>query len=63
MINEVCTNPVTTDNAPDGVIQGDSALDLFNSSEQPFDLSLYRLCVNMTCLWLEALTTTAQRPL
>jgi hypothetical protein len=63
VINEVCTNPVTTDNAPDGVIQGDSALDLFNSSEQPFDLSLYRLCVNMTCLWLEALTTTAQRPL
>ncbi len=53
VINEVCTNPVTIDNAPDGVIQGDSAVELFNSSEQPIDLSLYRLCVNMTCLWLE----------
>jgi hypothetical protein len=53
VINEVCTNPVTTDNAPDGVIQGDSSLELFNSSPQPIDLSLYRLCVNMTCLWLE----------
>ena len=30
-----------------------SAVELFNSSDQAFDLSPYRLCVNMTCLWLE----------
>jgi len=53
VINEVCSNPVTTDNVPDGVIQGDSAVELFNSSSEPLDLSLYRLCVNTTCLWLE----------
>jgi hypothetical protein len=53
VINEVCTNPVTTDNAPDEVIQTDSAVELFNSSDQPLDLSPYLLCVNMTCLWLE----------
>jgi hypothetical protein len=53
VINEVCTNPVTTDNAPDGVIDGDSAVELFNSSPDALDLSPYRLCVNTTCLWLE----------
>ena len=53
VINEVCTNPVTTDNIPDGIIDGDAAVELFNSSEQPVDLSIYRLCVNTTCLWLE----------
>jgi hypothetical protein len=53
VINEVCSNPVTTDNVPDGVISGDSAVELFNSSSEPLDLSLYRLCVNTTCLWLE----------
>jgi hypothetical protein len=53
VINEVCSNPVTTDNVPDGVIQGDSAVELFNSSSEPLDLSPYRLCVNTTCLWLE----------
>ena len=30
-----------------------SAVELFNSSDQALDLSPYRLCVNMTCLWLE----------
>jgi len=53
VINEVCSNPVTTDNVPDGVISGDSAVELFNSSSEPLDLSPYRLCVNTTCLWLE----------
>ncbi len=53
VINEVCSSPVTTDNVPDGVISGDSAVELFNSSSEPLDLSPYRLCVNTTCLWLE----------
>lgn len=53
VINEVCSNPITTDNAPDGVIDGDSAVELFNSSATSLDLSPYRLCVNTTCLWLE----------
>jgi hypothetical protein len=53
VINEVCTNPVTTDNVPDGVLEGDAAVDLFNSSPTALDLSPYRLCVNTTCLWLE----------
>lgn len=53
VINEVCTNPVTTDNVPDGVLDGDSAVELFNSSNATLDLSQYRLCVNNTCLWLE----------
>lgn len=53
VINEVCSNPVTTDNVPDGVMQGDSAVELFNSNEFAVDLSDYRLCVNTTCLWLE----------
>ena len=53
MINELCSNPVTTDNIPDGVIHGDAAVELFNSSPSALDLSDYRLCVNDTCLWLE----------
>lgn len=53
VINEVCSNPVTTDNVPDGVMQGDSAVELFNSGESEVDLAEYRLCVNTTCLWLE----------
>lgn len=53
VINEVCTNPVTTDNVPDGVLEGDAAVELFNSSPTALDLSPYRLCVNTTCLWLE----------
>jgi hypothetical protein len=52
VINEVCTNPVTTDNVPDGIIQGDSAVELFNSSELTIDLSDYRLCINTSCVWL-----------
>jgi hypothetical protein len=53
VINEVCTNPGTTDNAPDGVIEGDSAVELFNSGDETLDLSPYRLCANTTCLWQE----------
>lgn len=32
--NEVCSNPVTTDNVPDGVISGDSAVELFNAVDE-----------------------------
>jgi hypothetical protein len=53
VINELCANPVTTDNIPDGVIDGDAAVELFNSSASALDLAGYRLCVNATCLWLE----------
>ncbi len=53
MINEVCVDQVTLDNAPDGVHEGDSAVDLFRSSDEAPDLSPYRLCINTTCLWLE----------
>ena len=50
VINELCANPMTTDNIPDGVIDGDAAVELFNSSISTLDLSDYRLCVNDTCL-------------
>jgi hypothetical protein len=53
VINELCANPVTTDNIPDGVIDGDAAVELFNSSSSALDLTDYRLCVNDACLWLE----------
>ncbi|MCA9239884.1 MAG: hypothetical protein KDA37_06785, partial [Planctomycetales bacterium] len=54
VLNELCVNPVTTDNIPDGIVDGgDSAVELFNHSEDALDLAGYRLCANNSCLWLE----------
>ena len=39
VLNELCVNPVTTDNIPDGIVEGgDSAVELFNHSEDALDL-------------------------
>lgn len=49
MVNEVCPNETSVDLFPDGILNNDNAIELFNAGTFPFDMTGYQLCSSRSC--------------